>query len=92
MIRITKAAGISFYAQNITIGQLDLNDSNANPVAGFIVLRDNLNARKAIRRFEKRQQRLAKVDQMDSLIKDQGLAETWAAPLAELTLKSAREI
>ncbi len=79
VIRITKAAGISFYAQNITIGQLDLNDSNANPVAGFMVLRDNLNARKAIRRFQKRQQRLAKVDQMDSLIKDQGLADAWAA-------------
>jgi hypothetical protein len=79
VIRITKAAGISFYAQNISIGQLDLNDSNSNPVAGFIVLRDNLNARKAIRRFEKRRQRLAKVDQMDSLIKEQGLADAWAA-------------
>jgi hypothetical protein len=85
VIRIKKAAGISFYAQNVTIGQLDLTDANANPVAGYIVLRDNLNARKAIRRFEKRQRRLEKVDQMETLIRDQGLSDAWAALEARMS-------
>lgn len=78
-IRIKKAAGLSFYGQNITLGELDLTHENANPVTGYIALRDNLNARKAIRRFEKRQRRLEKVDQMETLVHEQGLSEAWAA-------------
>jgi hypothetical protein len=85
VIRIKKAAGISFYAQNVTLGQLDLTDANANPVAGYIVLRDNLNARKTIRRFEKRQRRLDKVEQMETLVREQGLGEAWTALDARLS-------
>lgn len=78
-IRIQKAAGISFYGQNITINRLDLADENANPVTGYIALRDNLNARKAIRRFDKRQRRLDKVEQIETMVREQGLSEAWAA-------------
>lgn len=84
VIRIRKAAGIGFYGQNIAIDQLDLTDASANPVTGYIALRDNLNARKAIRRFEKRQRRLDKVDQMEALVREQGLAEAWMALDARL--------
>lgn len=78
-IRLQKAAGISFYGQNIAIALLDLTEANASSVAGYIALRDNLNARKTIRRFEKRQRRLDKVEQMEALVREQGLAEAWAA-------------
>lgn len=84
-IRLEKAAGISFFGQNIAIGQLDLTDANANPVTGYLALRDNLNARKAIRRFEKRQRRLDKVDQMETLVQEQGLADAWTALDARLS-------
>lgn len=84
-IHIAKAAGISFYAQKVTLGLLDLADSGANPVTGFIALRNNLNARKLLRRFEKRQQRLDKVEQMETLVREQGLGEAWAALDARLS-------
>jgi len=79
VMRIGKAAGTSFYAQNVTIDTLDLAVENANPVAGFVALRDNLNARKIIRRFEKRRKRLEKVEQIETLVREQGLAEAWRA-------------
>lgn len=79
VIRIGRCVGTSFYAQNITIEVLDLAVENANPVAGFVVLRDNLNARKVIRRFEKRRTRLEKVDQIEAVVREQGLAEAWQA-------------
>lgn len=79
VIRIKKAAGTSFYAQNASIEQLDLTDSLANPVTGFIALRDTLKARKIIRRFEKRRRRLEKVEQIESFIRAQGLFEAWDA-------------
>lgn len=84
-IHIAKAAGICFYAQKVSFGLLDLADSNTNPVAGFIALRNNLNARKLLRRFDKRQQRLDKVAQMEALVREQGLAEAWTALDARLS-------
>jgi hypothetical protein len=84
-IRIKKAVGIALYAQNVAIGELDLNEANANPVAGYIALRDNQNARKAIRRFEKRQRRLDKVDQIETLVREQGLTAAWEALDARLS-------
>lgn len=85
VIRCAKAAGIGFYAQRVMLGQLDLAEANANPVTGFIALHNNLNARKLLRRFEKRQQRLAKVEQMEALVREQGLAAAWAALDARLS-------
>jgi hypothetical protein len=79
VMRIGRAAGTSFYAQNVMIDTLDLAVENANPVTGFITLRDNLNARKIIRRFEKRRKRLEKVEQIETLVREQGLAEAWLA-------------
>lgn len=79
VVRIKKAAGISFYAQNVTIGQLDMADSSANPVTGFLAMRDNLKARKIIRRFEKRHRRLEKVEKMEQFIHDEGLSDAWNA-------------
>jgi hypothetical protein len=78
-IRLNNAVGISFYGQNIRIARLDLTDPHANPVTGYVVLRDNLNARKVIRRFDKRQRRLDKVDQMETTVREQGLSDAWAA-------------
>ncbi len=85
VIRCAKAAGIGFYAQRVALGLLDLAEANANPVTGFIALRNNLNARKLLRRFEKRQQRLDKVEQMETLVREQGLAAAWAALDARLS-------
>lgn len=84
VIRCARAVGIGFYAQRVMLGQLDLAETNANPVTGFIALRNNLNARKLLRRFEKRQQRLDKVEQMETLVREQGLAAAWAALDARL--------
>lgn len=84
-IRIKRAVGVSFYAQNILIDELDLREENANPVAGYIALRDNLNARKTIRRYEKRLQRLDKVDQIEALVAERGLTAAWAALDARLS-------
>lgn len=64
-----------------------MTDSLANPVTGFIALRDTLKARKTIRRFEKRRRRLEKVDQIESLIRAQGLTEAWAALDARMSRK-----
>ncbi|MDQ1343863.1 MAG: hypothetical protein QG650_583, partial [Patescibacteria group bacterium] len=86
-IRIKKAGGTSFYAQNVAIEELDMTDGSYNPVTGFIALRDNLKARKAIRRFEKRRRRLEKVEQMESFIREQGLSEAWAALDARMSTK-----
>ncbi len=84
-IRIKKAAGIAFYAQNVAIEELDLSQTSTNPVAGYIALRDNLNARKTIRRFEKRHRRLDKVDQIETLVREQDLTAAWEALDARLS-------
>lgn len=85
VIRCARAAGISFYAQRVELGLLDLAEANTNPVTGFIALRNDLNARKLLRRFEKRQQRLDKVEQIETLVREQGLAPAWAALDARLS-------